>query len=67
MGHHVWLRDPDGNAVQLYWEMEQIGWDGRPRPADQRRNWPADPAEWPEQIDALGDSLRGEVFLGPLN
>ena len=67
VGHHVWLRDPDGNAVQLYWEMEQIGWDGRPRPADQRRNWPVDPAQWPAQIDALSDSLRGEVFLGPLN
>src|ERR1700744_2066216 len=24
--------DPDGNAVQLYYYMEQIGWDGGPPP-----------------------------------
>ena len=67
LGHHVWLRDPDGNAVQLYWEMEQIGWSGLPRPAEQRRSWPSQPSLWPEQIDAQTDSCMGEVFLGPLN
>ena len=66
IGHHVWLRDPDGNAVQLYWEMEQIGWSGLPRPAQERRVWPSDPSQWPEQIDAQTDSCMGEVFLGPL-
>jgi catechol 2,3-dioxygenase-like lactoylglutathione lyase family enzyme len=66
LGHHVWLRDPDGNPVQLYWEIEQIGWSGQPRPAEQRRQWPSDPAAWPEDIDAQTDSLMGEVFLGPL-
>ena len=25
--------DPDGHAMQLYYYMEQIGWDGKPRPA----------------------------------
>ena len=25
--------DPEGHAIQLYYYMEQIGWDGRPRPA----------------------------------
>jgi hypothetical protein len=64
---HTYIRDPDGHTVELYYGMEQIGWDGRPRPADQRRSWPTEPAQWPEQIDALSDSLRGEVFLGPLN
>ena len=67
MGHHVWLQDPDGNAVQLYWEMEQIGWNGLPRPAAERRVWPHNPSDWPEHIDALPDSFMGEVFLGPLN
>src|SRR5262249_25525875 len=28
--------DPDGHAIQLYYNMEQVGWDGRPRPAGQR-------------------------------
>jgi catechol 2,3-dioxygenase-like lactoylglutathione lyase family enzyme len=67
MGPHFWLQDPDGNAVQLYWEMEQIGWNGSPRPVAQRRAWPKNPVDWPEHIDALPDSFMGEVFLGPLN
>jgi len=24
--------DPDGNTVELYWDQDQIGWDGRSRP-----------------------------------
>ena len=67
MGHHIWLQDPDGNAVQLYWEMEQIGWSGLPCPPDQRRVWSSNPSDWPEVIDARTDSFMGEVFLGPIN
>jgi catechol 2,3-dioxygenase-like lactoylglutathione lyase family enzyme len=55
--------DPDGNAVQLYYYMEQVGWDGRPRPAGQRRSVVA--GTWPERIDALGDTFSGEPYLGP--
>ena len=29
--------DPDGHCIQLYYYMEQIGWDGRVRPAAERR------------------------------
>ncbi len=67
MGHHVWLSDPDGNLLQLYWEMEQIGWDGKPRPVHSRRAWDADPARWTTDIRPQSDSYSGEVFLGPLN
>lgn len=67
IGHHVWLKDPDGNLVQLYWEMEQIGWDGKPKPANLRRTWQNDPSTWPTEIDPQSDSFLGEVFLGPLN
>ena len=28
----VYFRDPDGNLVELYWDMDRIGWDGRSRP-----------------------------------
>jgi catechol 2,3-dioxygenase len=28
----VYLRDPEGNVVELYWALDQIGWDGRSRP-----------------------------------
>ncbi len=56
--------DGNGNAVQLYYYMEQVGWDGRPRPAAERRE--ITPGQWPETIDALSDSDMGEPLLGPL-
>jgi catechol-2,3-dioxygenase len=28
----VYFNDPDGNQVELYWDMDRIGWDGRSRP-----------------------------------
>ena len=28
--------DPDGHMIQLYYYMEQVGWDGKPRPAELR-------------------------------
>lgn len=55
--------DPDGHALQLYYYMEQIGWDGRPRPAEQRRR--TDNGAWPETLEPLPDSFAGEQFLGP--
>lgn len=54
--------DPDGHAVQFYWGMEQIGWDGRPRPADQR---PAIATDWPQSVAEEGDLGSGEVYPGP--
>jgi catechol 2,3-dioxygenase-like lactoylglutathione lyase family enzyme len=56
--------DPDGQAVQLYFSMEQIGWDGKPRPASARPN-PA-PNAWPETIPAQSDTYGGETLMGPL-
>ncbi len=29
---HTYIRDPDGHTVELYYGMEQIGWDGRSSP-----------------------------------
>jgi catechol 2,3-dioxygenase-like lactoylglutathione lyase family enzyme len=55
--------DPDGNAVQLYYYMEQVGWDGRPRPASSRRA--VAPGAWPERIGALEDTFLGEPYFGP--
>jgi hypothetical protein len=55
--------DPDGHALQLYYYMEQIGWDGKPRPASQRPQ--VDHANWPESVPAASDSYAGEIFLGP--
>jgi len=55
--------DPDGQVVQLYFTMEQVGWDGTPRPAASRRALPC--ASWPETIEA-SDAYAGETLLGPL-
>ena len=63
MDHTILAFDPDGHPVQLYWAMEQIGWDGRPKPARLRRK--IDPGEWPIELPANSDSYAGEPFLGP--
>jgi len=55
--------DPDGHCVKLYYYMEQVGWDGKPRPKELRRK--VDPAKWPETVEPLPDTYEGEPFLGP--
>ncbi|MBV9552877.1 MAG: extradiol dioxygenase, partial [Alphaproteobacteria bacterium] len=55
--------DPDGHCVQLYYYMEQVGWDGTVRPAPQRRK-PTVP--WPQTLEPLGDTYQDQVFQGPL-
>jgi len=55
--------DPDGHAIQLYYYMEQIGWDGRPRPAHLRPK--VDNDNWPESVPAASDTYLGEAYLGP--
>jgi hypothetical protein len=44
--------------------MEQVGWDGRPRPASQRAK--IDNAKWPEAVEGRSDTFLGEPFFGPL-
>ena len=39
--------DPDGHHLELYWGVDQVGYDGRTRPAD----------EWRQTL-TLEDSLR---------
>lgn len=54
--------DPDGHCIQLYHAMEQIGWNGKSRPPEERRPRPL--TEWPTTLD--GDaSYIGEPYLGP--
>ena len=55
--------DGNGHAIELYHGIEQIGWDGRPRPASARRK--GAPGEWPDAIEPQSDSYMGEPFLGP--
>jgi len=67
IAHHAFAIDPDGFLIELYWEMEQIGWDGKPRPAHLREHIPSHPTDWPAHIEQSSDAYGGEVFLGPLN
>ena len=62
--YSAYALDPEGHAIQLYYYMEQIGWEGRPRPAEARRK--VDNAHWPDALDALSDTYRGPVFQGPI-
>ena len=55
--------DPDGHCIQLYYYMEQIGWDGAVRPAAQRRKVTT---PWPAALDPLADTSQDQVFQGPL-
>lgn len=55
--------DPDGHCIQLYYYMEQLGWDGHVRaPAERRRVGPV----WPETLEPLSDTYVDQVFQGPL-
>lgn len=55
--------DPEGHCLQLYYYMEQIGWDGRTRPASERR---VAVTPWPETLEPLSDTYAGGSLLGPL-
>jgi catechol 2,3-dioxygenase-like lactoylglutathione lyase family enzyme len=55
--------DPDGHCIQLYYAMEQIGWDGKPRPKESRK--PRRLEDWPELLDGDSNAYMGEPFLGP--
>lgn len=65
MDYTAFVTDPQGHAIQLYAYMEQVGWDGRPRPPELRRRV-AEPGRWPETLEPLSDDYAGEVYLGPL-
>jgi catechol 2,3-dioxygenase-like lactoylglutathione lyase family enzyme len=64
IGHNLLAIDPDGFAMQVYSGMEQVGWDGQPRPAHLRPRIGND--HWPELLEPQPDTFAGEPFLGPL-
>ena len=62
--YSVFAIDPDGHAVQLYYYMEQVGWDGKVRPPSARRV--VDNRSWPATLESMADTFDGETLLGPL-
>jgi catechol 2,3-dioxygenase-like lactoylglutathione lyase family enzyme len=54
--------DPDGHCIQLYYYMEQVGWDGRVRKTSERRQVSS---VWPEALEPLSDTYVDQVFQGP--
>jgi catechol 2,3-dioxygenase-like lactoylglutathione lyase family enzyme len=62
--YSVWVEDPSGHRVQVYYYMEQVGWDGRAR--TDRPKASTHPQDWPEAVAAQPDTFMGEPFLGPL-
>src|SRR5919198_5275856 len=57
--YSAFVLDPDGHCIQLYYYMEQVGWDGKVRPQSQRR--PVQ-AEWPAALEPLSDTYIDQVF-----
>ena len=55
--------DPDGHLIQLYYYMEQVGWDGKPRARAERR---VVQEEWPDALEPLSDTYADQTFQGPL-
>jgi catechol 2,3-dioxygenase-like lactoylglutathione lyase family enzyme len=56
--------DPAGHCLMLYYYMERIGWDGKPRPKALRRAVANE--DWPTEIDPLSDTYVDQTFQGPL-
>ena len=57
--------DPEGHCIQIYCYMEQVGWDGKPKPKELRRE--SLPINlWPETLAPLSDTYADQTFQGPL-
>ena len=55
--------DPAGHVLMLYYYMERVGWDGKPRPAALRR---VVGKEWPATLQPMSDTYADQTFMGPL-
>ncbi|RKE38576.1 catechol-2,3-dioxygenase [Paraburkholderia sp. BL23I1N1] len=62
--YSVFFEDPDNHLVELYSEMDQVGWDGRVREPSLLPN--RDVQTWPESIEPVGSTFLGEPFFGPM-
>lgn len=63
VGHTIFAIDPAGHLLQLYTELETVGWDGKPRPAASRST--IDNTAWPDVLENEDDVFSGQPFFGP--
>jgi catechol 2,3-dioxygenase-like lactoylglutathione lyase family enzyme len=65
---HVYFDDPDGHQNEIFYGMEQIGWDGLPKPAPMYRDrfWTEFPIPQRSEAQEVEDSIRDgiDVFAG---
>ena len=59
----AYAQDPEGHLLLLYYYMEQVGWNGQPRPSALRRPVLT---QWPEALEPLSDTYADQTFQGPL-
>ncbi len=60
IGDAAYAFDPDGHCLEPTCAMEQVGWDGKPRPKELRRK--VNPNNWPDRLEPLSDTYTGEPF-----
>lgn len=63
IGYAAMVTDDSGHTALLYSGMEQIGWDGKPRPAEQR---PTLDDEWPDILGPEFAAYSTPGRLGPI-
>ncbi len=63
IGYSALVTDANGHSALIYSGMEQIGWDGKPRPAESRERLSA---EWPETIETELDTFMSLGRQGPM-
>ncbi len=65
---HVYFRDPDGHTSELFYGMEQIGWDGMAKPAPMHRDRFSEEPPLPQrsEVKEIEDALKDriDVFAG---
>ena len=64
--YSAYVLDPSGHAVQIYFSMEQVGWDGVARKRAVHERYPSSHwQDWPQTLESKSDTYMGEIFLGP--
>lgn len=64
MRHSVFFADPERHLVELYSEMDQVGWDGKARHPSLLPDRQFE--SWPDCIQPDGSTFLGEHYLGPM-